>query len=630
MTRLWDPSIDFLKEENLEDGLKEVLNFLNKNLSNDWEFYTKPFLNGFGPDILLLNENFGIQLIVFKEEEIHPLSKLNLVREEILNYYIPNVSTENYGRELVTLSFASPFISKEEAKGQLEDRIMSTNLYRVPAESSYFSIISKEDLTDSDNEKAIARTVPFSNFKSSKYMNKEIADALRYHVRTSDFILEDREALKINMLDEHQQKLILTRTKSGFRRIRGSSGSGKTLVLAGKAVDLYKQGKSVLFLSYNKTLVNLVESYYKRFKKGDEELDLIKKRGTLKFKEPIFNHYMRYAKRIFYLQNKPNTWKDFFNDDKNSGDRDGSVGDKTIRMTEALSSMVKKSSVKKYDAILIDEGQDFLPEWWDVARQLLNDNGEAYFVIDEAQDIYGNVKSWTDSVMKNSGFTGRASLLKTSYRLPKNYIPFVRSFIEKFQTDESKDLLKHEGGLLIPESSSQLELGGLEKCYLSWEQIDGANKEIAREKGIERCTKLVLDILPNLVDNFTYNNITLLCSSHKSGKKIVDNLKKENIFSAHVFDDEKRTQDANKMNFFLSKNKVKISTVHSFKGFESPLIIYFMERGTIFEEAYTALTRLRLSVNNECHLKVVCNDPRFISYGETWNPPKGEEWLKVE
>jgi hypothetical protein len=630
VTRVWDPSIDFLKEENLEDGLKEVLNFLNKNLSNDWEFYTKPFLNGFGPDILLLNENFGIQLIVFKEEEIHPLSKLNLVREEILNYYIPNVSTENFGRELVTLSFASPFISKEEAKGQLEDRIMSTNLYRVPAESSYFSIISKEDLADSDNEEAIAHAVPFSNFKSSKYMNKEIADALRYHVRTSDFILEDHEALKINMLDEHQQKLILTRTKSGFRRIRGSSGSGKTLVLAGKVVDLYKQGKSVLFLSYNKTLVNLVESYYKRFKKGDEELDLIKKRGTIKFKEPIFNHYMRYAKRIFYLQNKPNTWKDFFNDDKNSGEHDGSVGDKTIRMTEVLSSMVKKSSVKKYDAILIDEGQDFLPEWWDVARQLLNDNGEAYFVIDEAQDIYGNVKSWTDSVMKNSGFTGRATLLKTSYRLPKTYIPFVRSFIEKFQTDESKDLLKDEGGLLIPESSSQLELGGLEKCYLSWEQIDAANKEIAREKGIERCTKLVLDILPNLVDNFTYNNITLLCSSHESGKKIVDNLKKENILSAHVFDDEKRTQDANKMNFFLSKNKVKISTVHSFKGFESPLIVYFMERGTTFEEAYTALTRSRLSVNNECHLKVVCNDPRFISYGETWNPPKGEEWLKVE
>ena len=60
----------------------------------------------------------------------------------------------------------------------------------------------------------------------------------------------------------------------------------------------------------------------------------------------------------------------------------------------------------------MDEGQDFLPEWWRAVRQLLEDDGEAYFVIDEAQDLYENKEKWTDNAMENSGFSGRPSLLK--------------------------------------------------------------------------------------------------------------------------------------------------------------------------------------------------------------------------
>ena len=48
--------------------------------------------------------------------------------------------------------------------------------------------------------------------------------------------------------------------KTGYRRIRGAAGSGKTMVLAHKAAKLMTEGKSVLVLTFNITLVNYIRS----------------------------------------------------------------------------------------------------------------------------------------------------------------------------------------------------------------------------------------------------------------------------------------------------------------------------------------------------------------------------------
>ena len=623
MKRLWDPSLETLKNINLDNEIKKVLKFLHVNLSSKWEFYVKPSLDGLNPSIILLNDEIGIQVIDFEHQNMNPISRLENMKEEILKYYIPQSNLEKLSWQLIATCYADPLSDKSEIQKKFDNWVTSANLKSLPKESNYFSIISKEDLDNKDPKEAIKKAVPFSDFKRSKYMTTEIADSLRPHLRTSDFLLENIDPLKVNELSEEQQNLILTRTPTGYRRIRGSSGSGKTLVLAGKVADLYKQGKSVLFLCFNKTLVNLVRSYFHRFLKGDEELEFIKKRGREKFHEPEFLHYHRYAKRTFYESGKEYEWKNFFK----SEHKDTNIDSDTNIMSDALHDLIKKISlIKKYDAVLIDEGQDFLPQWWRAVRQLLEDDGEAYFVIDEAQDLYENKEKWTDNAMKNSGFSGRPSLLKASYRLPQSYIPFIQNFMEIYKPKLNSDV-----DLLEPEQPSQaeLKLGSSEKCHISWEQIFDTDLELARKKGVERCVELVSDVLPKIVDSFSYNDITLICSTHKSGLGIVEKLDKKGIKTAHIFGDSK-TQDFLKMNFTLTKEKIKISTVHSFKGFESPLILYFMEKNIPFEEAYTALTRLRPSQKNNSHIKVVCIDPKYHKYGETWSPAEGREWLNLD
>ena len=66
---------------------------------------------------------------------------------------------------------------------------------------------------------------------------------------------EQREPLKLN---SQQEKFVNTRTNSGYRRIKGSAGSGKTVVLAAKAAKLF-EGKKVLVITFNITLLHYIQ-----------------------------------------------------------------------------------------------------------------------------------------------------------------------------------------------------------------------------------------------------------------------------------------------------------------------------------------------------------------------------------
>ena len=102
-----------------------------------------------------------------------------------------------------------------------------------------------DDLAHAD----IGTFLPCANFNNSN-MNKEIADELRHWISSSEF---DNEQTRFVQLNNVQSRFVHTRTKSGFRRIKGAAGSGKSVVLAAKACELAQQGKRVLLLSFNIT-----------------------------------------------------------------------------------------------------------------------------------------------------------------------------------------------------------------------------------------------------------------------------------------------------------------------------------------------------------------------------------------
>lgn len=78
------------------------------------------------------------------------------------------------------------------------------------------------------------------------------------------------------------------------------------------------------------------------------------------------------------------------------------------------------SCTKKYDAILIDEAQDFKDEWFLGLLKLLNPNTNSLFIVyDNTQSVYGNPHrrksewSWTSLGIK---IVGRTDILEVNYR----------------------------------------------------------------------------------------------------------------------------------------------------------------------------------------------------------------------
>lgn len=72
-------------------------------------------------------------------------------------------------------------------------------------------------------------------------------------------------------------------------------------------------------------------------------------------------------------------------------------GDGASVMEAALPSLVASAAAEedspRYDAILVDEGQDYRPLWWNTLRRFLQPGGEMILAADATQDVYGTAQA---------------------------------------------------------------------------------------------------------------------------------------------------------------------------------------------------------------------------------------------
>ena len=74
------------------------------------------------------------------------------------------------------------------------------------------------------------------------------------------------------------------------------------------------------------------------------------------------------------------------------------------------------------------------------------------------------------------------------------------------------------------------------------------------------------------------------------------------------------------MGFFMGDARVKATTLHSFKGWESRLLVVHVGHAIGSDglaSVYAALTRLKRSPEGSW-LTVVCSAPELSEYGRTW------------
>lgn len=620
MTRIIEPPLEDHRtlRQPLTKGESIVLDFFNKRLPPEWEIYVQPHLNGLRPDFVLLNPNVGIAVFEVKDWNLdameyyrerdnfgyevlcandgerrfsvqnkNPATQVNRYRNEISQLYCPRLSSKG-GFAAVTAGVIFPFADSKRVRSLLEPFLQLGENEKYKA---YQPISGIRELGDGD----LYAVFPESSREDSKFMTPALADDLRGWLVEPDFSKTQRQPLE---LDKNQQMLADTRTDSGYRRIKGPAGSGKSLILAARAAKLADEGKSVLIVTYNITLWHYLRDTVVRGLKTAKSLQNIS-----------FSHFHYWCKGVCYDAGWDEVYDGLFSNLPKSGE--SRQRELTRLLEEVLPALAIRAmaepGAQRYDAVLVDEGQDYHPSWWAALRTACKPGGEMVLVADATQDVYGTAKAWTEEVMTGAGFPGgRWAQLGVSYRLPPDMLNLATAFAERFLPGDTADIPQPEQGSLA-----------LYPCNLRWVQCEVAEAQ-------ELCVRAIISLMHQSGKAGLANaDITLLTANMALGKRVVIDLEEFGPRVVQTFSGDKREQRRAKMGFYMGDARVKATTLHSFKGWETRALVIHVDHAESPESLaliYAGLTRLKRSVEGSW-LTVVCSAPALKEYGETW--PQG-------
>lgn len=613
MPRIVSPPISQLDKlrQPLTEGERQVFDFFHKHLPVQWEIYVQPHLNGLKPDFVLLHPSIGIAVFEVKDWDLdsldrwvdkkegkppilmgrrggnsfslqkdNPVEKVILYKDEIRELYCPRLD-QNSGLAVITAGIIFPFADDARVVELLKPFLEYHNKNKSNL-LKYYPITGGNTL----RSRNLARAFPEATTrKSSIYMNPVMAADLRLWLVEPDAPKTQRTPLE---LDSEQRRLANSRTATGYRRITGPAGSGKSIVLAARVAQLVAEGKEVLIITFNITLCNYLA-------------DAAVRNNPSARKAATWLNFHHWCKRVCWEAGRYEEYKDLWKDKDNFPNKE------LCALVDLILDSVEKIQVSHYDAVIVDEGQDFNPDWWVLLRKIRKPGGEMLFAADATQDIYGTAKAWTDAAMTGAGFRGNWSKLSVSYRLPSGLISYVREFGESFLPSNNIDLPP-------PPPKYELNLD----CQLRWVQV---NPRETAAIAVEEIWTLLKS--PDRKD-LSVSDLTVLVDSENLGRNIVSELK--NKYKASCIDTFSDGENNHKNNrhkkifFFMGSEKIKATTLHSFKGWETRALVICIERAKKLGDLallYAGLTRLKYNPLGS-FLTVVCGESELFEYGLRW------------
>lgn len=213
-----------------------------------------------------------------------------------------------------------------------------------------------------------------------------------------------------------QQEQLARSLGDGHRVIHGVAGSGKTMILGYRAEYLAKaatQAKPVLVLCYNEPLAVKLAC-------------MMEAKGlTGRVKVRNFHKWCR-QQLVAFGQPIPAQSKTMFDEMVNN----------VIRGVER-----KQIPSGQYQAILIDEGHDFRPEWLKLVAQMVDPTTNSLLLLyDDAQSIYERQRTKQFS-FKSVGIQaqGRTTVLKINYRNTRQILQTASMIAADLLNAEDKD-----------------------------------------------------------------------------------------------------------------------------------------------------------------------------------------------
>jgi hypothetical protein len=607
------PTLDVITKGKVPptEGELHLLNYLSESFDVDAEVYFQPFFNGDRPDIIIIHKIKGIIIIEVKDWHLS-------------SYFLDEKNDWHVKKNgaVIRSPFAQVFAYKKNifeihVNGLLEKKLKNPNFYKIISCFVYFYCESKESLECffkqqienykiqikenlTKHQQGLKTDRNFDAYeKKDKWLNgklyqftrdlftcitkDQLGKKLQFPFRAECVVYPEsvyQEILRnLNppyhyanqgaFIEYTKKQAQLVISSSGRReKIKGVAGSGKTTVLAKLAVNAHKRhGGRVLILTFNLTLKSYIHDKISEVREAFNWgfFDII---NYHKFMSMSFN---RFGKNI-------------------SRDED-------IDTYYSDESAFDGCEIEpKYQTILIDEVQDYKPEWVKIIRKyFLAIDGEMVLFGDEKQNIYEREVDERKMTRTPNGF-GAWQELWRGFRYNDYFMSHLASDFRELFFKGNEESVEEED-IDIYKTQPMLIGMALNQCVVyQHNQLLELVTHIFKLAKINKVHPNDMVILSSNITQMVEIDFLIRTDENFNEKTLTTFEVKEGLSPTILDKDIKKIRASKKFGFNHNSGVLKISTIHSFKGYESPTVFLIINERDSAELVYVGLTRAKFNL----------------------------------
>jgi hypothetical protein len=599
----WETLNSRVGQQALTPGERFLVELFKETLSNDWQIFVQPHFLGLRPDIVLLNvmqqvihievKDWQLEGLCWNEDDQlrderfsgrdqirdNPILQSNLVRHRFLDG--PLAGLNDAGRATKVLKSFLYFHCGTKAQTdqifntkQARDRSIKV-LHRTDVEhlgASAFTTSSQKQFGGPESEPILRSLEAYLGLP--EYVEEVLIaqPAQRRQCLTKWERPKDQAGLFENQQAPrpHEQT---------FERYRGGAGAGKSVIVALRAARAAKLGKKVLVTSLHITMANNLYGLFRRAATNPEDR-----------KQVLVRHF-----------------HGFLYDQRVSAGLVGKRGNaRRSQLKEVMEDLFgEKNSAANFrptvfDAIYIDEGQDFDAEQIKALSKFLSPDGELILFADGRQDVHGKFRLWKRLPVP---FKPWRQLNGSSQRLPDFVASWLNFVAKEIEVGDESD------APLIPNGERLFQPDEVQNLPLWWSDFEN---EIEGFEAVPFAIRQIQQQFPKT----NPSDIAVLTNFREVGQRIVGSIVREfgKNTVKHIFGDiltqerlktDKHVVRRQKLAFHQEDGRFKACTVHSFKGWESEHVVLLWtpisvesaaEKSKVASLFYTGASRCKKSM----------------------------------
>jgi len=395
-------------------------------------------------------------------------------------------------------------------------------------------LICKDEMTESVEPMAFQeRLWGMFEYSFGRTMTLPQVERVRWHLfpevrigagRQTELFADEPVPDLIKVLDLQQEQLARN-LGGGHRVIHGVAGSGKTLILGYRCVQLSESlSKPALVLCYNISLASRLRGF------------IAERRLEEKVRVHHFHEWCGEMLRTYHVQlcgGEGKTWE---------------------RQVESVIAGVEAGFIPRaqYGAVLIDEGHDFEPEWLKLVTQMVDPATDSLLLLyDDAQSIYRKSKGLGFSLSSvGVKAAGRTTILRLNYRNSREILKFAYDFAKGSLGPAAAD--DDHIPLIEPASA------GATGCRPAFRMAENLAAEVAYAA---RCVEHWLH------QGVPANEIAVIYFKKPQGEAMSDSLQAKGVDHLWLGSAAKRKA------YDPAASKVTVITAHSSKGLEFQSVV---------------------------------------------------------